>query len=387
MFDDFRHFSDAMTMVNNSRSKRPTKSTSPSTKDSPAQEADAYSSSRPTFSTWSLSTNVIAAAPVTIPLGERCSNTLQAATQIGLTATPKETDEVSNIDYFGDPLYTYSLKQGIEDGFLAPYKVMSVTLDIDADGCTTAPASWISMARRMPDRLIWRQDFDRTIVIDERTRSVAKRITDFLKATDRFTKTIVFCVDIEHAESMRRPWSTKTRTWPREIPNMSCRSPGTTRGQAGPGRLHRAGRALPGHRHHLQAHDHRRRRPNLPPHRPRLQHQLHDRVQADHRPRHPYQGRFREALFTIMDFRNATRLFETRSLTANRFRLKSSEPGQSAYRSTRRRKRTVPVKRTTAICRPAGTTKTQPTRQILRRWRAGQKIVADTSRVAALMAT
>jgi len=125
------------------------------------------------------------------------------ATHIGLTATPKETTEVSNIDYFGEPIYTYSLKQGIDDGFLAPYKVVKVTLDIDAEGWRPPKGFLDKNGEPVEDRIYNRTDFDRNIVVDERRQSVAKKITEFLKGYDRFAKSIVFCIDIEHAEGMR----------------------------------------------------------------------------------------------------------------------------------------------------------------------------------------
>ncbi len=125
------------------------------------------------------------------------------ATHIGLTATPKETTEVSNIDYFGEPIYTYSLKQGIDDGFLAPYKVVKVTLDIDAEGWRPPKGFLDKDGNPIEDRIYNRTDFDKNIVVDERRELVAKKITEFLKGYDRFAKTIVFCIDIEHAEGMR----------------------------------------------------------------------------------------------------------------------------------------------------------------------------------------
>ena len=125
------------------------------------------------------------------------------ATHIGLTATPKETRDVSNIDYFGEPIYTYSLKQGIDDGFLAPYKVVKITLDIDAEGWRPPKGFLDKNGNPVEDRIYNRTDFDRNIVVDERRELVAKKITEFLKGYDRFAKTIVFCVDIEHAEGMR----------------------------------------------------------------------------------------------------------------------------------------------------------------------------------------
>jgi type I restriction enzyme R subunit len=125
------------------------------------------------------------------------------ATHIGLTATPKETDVTSNSEYFGDPIYTYSLKQGIDDGFLAPYKVIRIGLNVDLDGWRP-PKGYLDKDRNpVEDRIYNRKDFDRNIVIDERRKLVAKKITEFLKGGTRFEKTIMFCVDIEHAQGMR----------------------------------------------------------------------------------------------------------------------------------------------------------------------------------------
>jgi type I restriction enzyme, R subunit len=127
-----------------------------------------------------------------------------SATQIGLTATPKETADVSNIDYFGDPTYTYSLKEGIEDGFLAPYKVVRVDIDIDSLGWRPQKGQIDKNKEVIKDRIYNQKDFDRTMVIDERTELVAKTVNDFLKRTDPMAKTIVFCTDIDHADRMRR---------------------------------------------------------------------------------------------------------------------------------------------------------------------------------------
>jgi len=128
-----------------------------------------------------------------------------AATQIGLTATPKETKYVSNIHYFGKPVYTYSLKQGIEDGFLAPYKVIKVHIDVDVHGYRPERGDTDRDGNEIEDRIYNTKDFDRTLVIDDRTKLVAKKVSDFLKESgDRFQKTIVFCVDEEHAARMRQ---------------------------------------------------------------------------------------------------------------------------------------------------------------------------------------
>jgi len=128
----------------------------------------------------------------------------KSATHVGLTATPKETNEVSNIQYFGDPIYTYSLKQGIEDGFLAPYRVIRVGLNVDLEGWRPDSEVRDTEGNPIDDRVYNTKDFDRTLVIDDRTKAVAKKVTQYLKNTDPYDKTIVFCIDIEHAERMRQ---------------------------------------------------------------------------------------------------------------------------------------------------------------------------------------
>ena len=128
----------------------------------------------------------------------------KTATHIGLTATPKETEQISNSDYFGEPIYTYSLKQGIEDGFLAPYKVLRVGLNIDLEDWRPPKGFTDKQGNLVEDRLYNRKDFDKNIVIEERREKVAQRITEFLNTNGTpFDKTIVFCVDIEHAQGMR----------------------------------------------------------------------------------------------------------------------------------------------------------------------------------------
>jgi type I restriction enzyme R subunit len=125
------------------------------------------------------------------------------ATHIGLTATPRETKETSNTEYFGEPVYTYSLKQGIDDGFLAPYKVIRIALNIDAEGYRPQQGKTDKEGVAIEDRIYNRKDFDRKLVIDERTDIIAQKVTEYLKGLDRFAKTIIFCVDIDHAERMR----------------------------------------------------------------------------------------------------------------------------------------------------------------------------------------
>lgn len=127
----------------------------------------------------------------------------KSATQVGMTATPKETNDVSNIAYFGEPVYTYSLKQGIDDGFLAPYKVIRITTSVD-EGWRPTQGLRDKYGEEIEDRIYNLRDYDRKLAIDERTKLVAKRITEFQKSMDRFAKTIVFCVDIDHANRMRQ---------------------------------------------------------------------------------------------------------------------------------------------------------------------------------------
>ena len=146
-----------------------------------------------------------------------------SATQIGMTATPKETNDVSNINYFGEPIYTYSLKDGIEDGFLAPYKVIKVSLDKDLEGYRPEKGKLDEDGYEVEDKEYTVHDFDRTIVIDERTQVVAKRITEYLKATDRYSRTIVFCVDTEHALRMRNALANENEDMMKQNPNYVVR--------------------------------------------------------------------------------------------------------------------------------------------------------------------
>jgi type I restriction enzyme, R subunit len=125
------------------------------------------------------------------------------AIQVGLTATPKETEYVSNTTYFGEPVYTYSLKQGIEDGFLAPYKVVRIDIDRDVDGWIPPLGMKDDLGQEIEQREYNQKDMDRILVLNERTKLVAKRVMQYLRATDPYSKTIIFCEDIDHAERMR----------------------------------------------------------------------------------------------------------------------------------------------------------------------------------------
>ena len=131
-------------------------------------------------------------------------NYFSSATHIGLTATPKETSDVSNIDYFGDPVFTYSLKQGISDGFLAPYKVIRIDFDKDLEGYRPEKGKMDKYGQEIEDRIYNQRDFDRNLVLERRTEAVANKVAEYLSQTDPYDKTIIFCEDIDHAERMRQ---------------------------------------------------------------------------------------------------------------------------------------------------------------------------------------
>ena len=131
----------------------------------------------------------------------------RSATQIGLTATPKETETISNTEYFGEPVYTYTLRQGIEDGYLAPYKVIRVDLDKDTFGWRPPEGMTDKHGNLIQDRIYNSTDMNRKLVLERRDVVVAAKITEYLKATDRYAKTIVFCEDIDHANRMRQALS------------------------------------------------------------------------------------------------------------------------------------------------------------------------------------
>ncbi|TRZ53036.1 MAG: DEAD/DEAH box helicase [Dehalococcoidia bacterium] len=148
------------------------------------------------------------------------------AIHIGMTATPKETKEVSNITYFGEPVYTYSLKEGIDDGFLAPYKVIRIGLDKDLEGWRPYKGQVDIYGNIIEDREYNSSDYDRNLIIDERTQAVANRITKWLIANGRFSKTIVFCVDIDHAERVRRALINENSDLVKENPKYIMRITG-----------------------------------------------------------------------------------------------------------------------------------------------------------------
>jgi len=126
-----------------------------------------------------------------------------SAIQIGMTATPTETKDTSNAHYFGEPIYTYTLKQGIEDGYLAPYKVIRIDLDKDLQGWRPPKGKKDKHGEEIEDRIFGSPDFDRALVLEKRTQLVAEKVTEYLEATDPYAKTIIFCVDQDHADRMR----------------------------------------------------------------------------------------------------------------------------------------------------------------------------------------
>jgi type I restriction enzyme R subunit len=147
--------------------------------------------------------NATGAVPQKIRHGREILEYFSGAIQLGLTATPKETKYVSNLTYFGDPVYTYSLKEGIADGFLAPYKVVRIDIDKDLYGWTPPPGMIDDLGQPIEGRTYNRQDMDRILVLNKRTKLVANRVMQLLKATDPWAKTIIFCEDIDHADRMR----------------------------------------------------------------------------------------------------------------------------------------------------------------------------------------
>ena len=201
---DFRHFKDAMTIIKHKKIDTAYNVYLALYQGlSDSQGADAYKQFSPDFFDLVVIDECHRGSAKEDSVWREILRYFNSATHIGMTATPKETDKVSNIEYFGDPIYTYSLKQGIDDGFLAPYKVVKVTLDIDADGWRPPNGYVDKEGNPVEDRIYNRTDFDRNIVVEERRKIVAAKITEFLKGYDRFAKSIVFCTDIEHAEGMR----------------------------------------------------------------------------------------------------------------------------------------------------------------------------------------
>jgi type I restriction enzyme R subunit len=146
-----------------------------------------------------------------------------------MTAAPKETKYVSNIGYLGEPVYTYSLKQGIEDGFLAPYKVIRINIDKDIEGWRPPLGMTDDLGHDIPDREYNQIDMDRILVLNKRTRLVARRVMEYLKATDPYAKTIIFCEDVDHADRMRAAIVNEARLLAIEHPKYVMRITGDSK--------------------------------------------------------------------------------------------------------------------------------------------------------------
>jgi type I restriction enzyme R subunit len=145
------------------------------------------------------------------------------ATQLGMTATPKREETVDSYSYFGEPLYEYSLAQGIEDGFLAPYRVRRVVLSPDAQGFAPDQGQLDLFGKEIPEGLYTTKDFERVVSLLNRTEAAAKHLTEYLRRTDRWAKTVVFCVDQEHADQMRRALHNANADLTRQHPNYVVR--------------------------------------------------------------------------------------------------------------------------------------------------------------------
>jgi type I restriction enzyme R subunit len=160
------------------------------------------------------------------------------AFQLGMTATPLREDNRDTYKYFGNPIYTYSLKQGIEDGFLAPYRVHRVMTTWDAAGWRPSKDDLDRYGREIPDEEYQTKDFERVVALRKRTEAIAQHLTDFIKKTDRFAKTIVFCVDQDHADEMRRALNNLNLDLVQQYPDYVCRVT-SEEGQIGRGHLGR----------------------------------------------------------------------------------------------------------------------------------------------------
>jgi len=147
----------------------------------------------------------------------------EPAYQLGMTATPLREDNRDTYQYFGNPLYTYSLRQGIDDGFLAPYRVHRVITSVDATGWRPTQGQLDRFGKEIPDREYHTEDFERIVALRARTEAIARHLSDYMKATDRFAKTIVFCVDQEHAEEMRRALTNLNSDLVQQYPDYACR--------------------------------------------------------------------------------------------------------------------------------------------------------------------
>ena len=216
-----------------------------------------------------------------------------------MTATPLRKDNRDTYRYFGNPVYTYSLRQGIEDGFLAPYRVHRIVTEWDAAGWRPSQGDLDRYGRSIPDSEYQTVDFERAVALKARTEAIARNITDFMKKTDRFAKTIVFCVDQEHADEMRAALNNLNADLVQQYPDYVCRIT-SDEGSVGKGLLSKFQELETGNssdRYHVSIAHHRRRYPHLQEYRDRARGRLDGGIQADHRPRHSGARRLRQVLF------------------------------------------------------------------------------------------
>ena len=219
----------------------------------------------------------------------------QPAFQLGMTATPLRKDNRDTYRYFGNPIYTYSLRQGIEDGFLAPYRVHRIVTEWDAAGWRPSQGDLDRYGRTIPDSEYQTVDFERAVALKARTEAIARNITDFLKKTDRFAKTIVFCVDQEHADEMRRALNNLNDDLVKQYPDYVCRitSDEGSIGKGLPEQVSGTGNRHSSDRDDFTIAHHRRRYPHLQEYRPRSRGQLDGGIQTDHRARNSRARRLR----------------------------------------------------------------------------------------------
>ena len=184
----------------------------------------------------------------------------QPAYQLGMTATPLREDNRDTYRYFGNPIYTYSLRQGIEDGFLAPYRVHRIITEWDAAGWRPSKGDLDRYGRDIPDAEYQTVDFERAVALKARTEAIARNLTAFLKKTDRFAKTIVFCVDQEHADEMRRALNNLNDDLAKQYPDYVCRitSEEGTVGRGYLGKFQELETYNPGDCHHITITNYRR---------------------------------------------------------------------------------------------------------------------------------
>lgn len=283
---DFKHFKDKLTIIRNKKIDKAYEIylalyQGLSNYD---EEADAYRQFSPDFFDLIIVDECHRGSVDEDKAWHKILNYFTSATQIGMTATPKETKTLSNIEYFGEPIYTYSLKDGIDDGFLAPYKVLRVGMNVDLEGYRPEHNKTDIDGELVEDRLYNTKDYDRTIIIDERTDMVARKVMEYLKNSDKAD-----AVRPAHIRAVRNH-----RADGQVHRANHGRRPGCEGLSLG---LYQSRRAVSCHRHHFKADDHGNGRADLQADCAGFQHRKHDRVQADNRARNENQRGVRQAVF------------------------------------------------------------------------------------------